>query len=137
MTNLITASFLALVTACVVNPSSGPVGTGGDDTTTGLCDTDDCVCPTNTSCVHECIGGGPECHVQGAPGESTHVTCDRNGDCHVECSESSSCEGGLAVPISASTAAGAAYARRRSGSGGPETRTPPGISHAGYVIGIR
>ncbi len=45
--------------------------------------------------------------------------------------DSSSCESGLAVPISASTDAGRAWMRRRSGSGGPETSTPFGTSHAG------
>ena len=44
---------------------------------------------------------------------------------------SSSWDSGLDGPISASTPAGEAYVRRRSGSGGPETSTVPGISHAG------
>ena len=44
---------------------------------------------------------------------------------------------GLVEPISASTEAGRAYARRRSGSGGPATSVTFGMSHGGKVMGMR
>jgi hypothetical protein len=63
-------------------------GSGGDNV---VCQFDVCQCPTDAACVHTCAAGAPECHVNGAPGESVDVQCDENGDCHVACGDSTSC----------------------------------------------
>jgi hypothetical protein len=76
---IIFVSFTALLIACSTE-------TGGD-----FCVDDHCVCPSDTACVHTCADGAPECHVQGMSPE-VDITCDHNGECHVECSQAASCE---------------------------------------------
>lgn len=55
------------------------------------CSGDNCVCPADEGCVHECTSGATECHIQGAPGQPVDVTCANNAECHVECSQATSC----------------------------------------------
>jgi hypothetical protein len=63
-----------------------PPPAGGDD-----CVSDQCVCPPGEACSHACEPGNAECHVSGATGQATQVTCDENLECHVECATSASC----------------------------------------------
>ena len=65
----------------------GSCGGGGDE----VCQGDQCVCPTNQTCVHDCTPGGAECNLQCQPGSSCDLQCAAGDSCDVECSQSGSC----------------------------------------------
>src|SRR5262245_41115379 len=101
---LILASLIAvLAVACGTTSTTGDDGTNppppppGDGSNnppppgeTALCNNDQCLCPSGTTCSHTCASGPHECHVQGGS-DPVDITCNNNLDCHVECSISSSC----------------------------------------------
>jgi hypothetical protein len=70
-------------------PDARPNNPGGGD---DCANDNNCVCPQTQSCEHACVTGTTECHVQGAAGQRTDITCDRNLECHVQCQASSGCE---------------------------------------------
>lgn len=81
-----------LAAACgQVDGGGGLPGTGGPGLPGDDCLSDNCVCPQGEGCTHTCADGNEQCHVQGAFGQSTQVTCDQNLECHVQCAASSSC----------------------------------------------
>jgi len=55
------------------------------------CTTDDCVCPLNGPCSHQCSPGGPPCQVHCAPHEPCSTVCAAGERCEVEAHDAATC----------------------------------------------